>query len=108
MIRLNWQVMDTTAGDPTSVPFGKAGFGRTAGSVQLISSDSALMRRANSARAAGLPGALQASGFIAAKLAASRTAFVSVTQPRKTRPKSTPKRIISITTGKLIANSTRP
>ena len=108
VISENSQVIATTAGDPMAVPFGNVGSGSVAGRVQLIAAASAVIRRSYSAWAARLPGAAQAVGLMAAKLAASRTALVSVTQPRKTRPKSTPNRTISMTTGKLIANSTRP
>src|SRR5262249_25307391 len=107
VISENRQVIETVAGEPISVPDGNVGVGSGLGIVQLIDEDSALISRANSAWALRLPGAVHAFGVIPAKLAASRVAFVSVTQPMKTRPKSMPNRIMSITTGKVMANSTR-
>src|SRR4051812_43197378 len=100
------RVIETMTGEPISVPLGKEGVG-VAGNEQLLPPASAVIRRANSVWAAAFAGACHAYGFSDAKFAASRAAFVSVTQPRKTRPKSTPKRIRSRTTGAVIANSTR-
>src|SRR4051794_31011435 len=101
------QVIETMTGEPISVPLGKLGVGVVAGNAQLLPPASALISRANSVCAAAFAGACHAYGFSDAKFAASRAAFVSVTQPRKTRPKSTPKRIRSSTTGAVMANSTR-
>src|SRR5437870_3350942 len=104
VISENRQVTATVAGDPISVPDGNVGVGSGLGSVQLMEPDSALMSRRYSDCAAALPAPVQAFGLIAAKVAASRTALLRVTQPMNTRPKSTPNRIIIITTGKAIAN----
>src|SRR6185369_15865678 len=98
----------TTAGEPRDRPLGYVGSGSVAGIVQLMSWTSALIIRRYSAWTVRSTGDWNALGLSAAKLAASRTALLSVTQPRNTRPKSTPKAIISMTTGNAIANSTRP
>src|SRR6185369_9624894 len=106
VIREKRHVTATVAGEPISWPAGKVGVGSGFGSVQLIAAASALISRTYSAWAEVLPGDVHAFGLMAAKLAASRMALLRVTQPMNTRPKSMPNRIISITTGKAMANST--
>jgi hypothetical protein len=103
----NPQVILTTTGDPTPVPLGKLGAGTGFWRVQFTPAASLRTRFEYAVCTLRFAGAVQASGFIAAKLAASRVALLSVSQPRKTRPKSTPNRTRSRTNGMVRANSVR-
>ena len=56
VISENRQVIATTAGEPTPLPFGKVGSGSVAGSAQLIAAASAAIRRSYSAWARRVAG----------------------------------------------------